>query len=551
MIRVTIIAQGAEEEPELRDFMSGQISIGRLGRNDLVLVSSRVSSMHARALEGEHGILLVDNNSTNGTFVNGTQLRGSIALDPEDSVEIGSFTLHFERISVAAEELMEDDSSLSEIAPSEFDELAAEEPGEFAEPDLLSIEATPADAFPAPRQFQPEAEPALDHDPHHSDFGSTQPGIEDVPLAAPRVSAREPAPPATGLAGAFARTTAALAALGAHERTEARAIIHARDAVELCCNDLDPRQRRQWSEWIAQEAVSLGPLTDLLADPSVAEVLVLGSTSIEVRRDGAREHHPTHFSCERAVAAAVERMIGAAPTETQPIVDGVTTSNIAVHAVGRPLVHAGPIVSLSRPQTGPRSLAELLAQEQIGADAADTLAEAIRRGKNLLICGPPGLDSSGWVAAIAAESPTIARVVAVHRGRIARQLSERAIAIDGSRDMGAALRSGLRMRPDVLIVQELGGAEAVDLCASARRGRGSTIVSLAASSPEGALARLQAMVSLGVPRDPAALRGYVAGCFDMILALHDGATGRVIAGTLAEIRHAHASELVELHTHDD
>ncbi len=59
------------------------------------------------------------------------------------------------------------------------------------------------------------------------------------------------------------------------------------------------------------------------------------------------------------------------------------------------------------------------------------------------------------------------------------------------------------------------------------------------------------MVSLGVPRDPAALRGYVAGCFDMILALHDGATGRVIAGTLAEIRHAHASELVELHTHDD
>lgn len=551
MIRVTIIAQGAEEEPELRDFMSGQISIGRLGRNDLVLVSSRVSSMHARALEGEHGILLVDNNSTNGTFVNGTQLRGSIALDPEDSVEIGSFTLHFERITVAAEELMEDDSSLSEIAPSEFDELAAEEPGEFAEPDLLSIEATPADAFPAPRQFQPEAEPALDDDPPHTEFGSTQPGIEDVPLAAPRVSAREPAPPATGLAGAFARTTAALAALGAHERTEARAIIHARDAVELCCNDLDPRQRRQWSEWIAQEAVSLGPLTDLLADPSVAEVLVLGSSSIEVRRDGAREHHPTHFSCERAVAAAVERMIGAAPTEAQPIVDGVTTSNIAVHAVGRPLVHAGPIVSLSRPQTGPRSLAELLAQEQIGADAADTLAEAIRRGKNLLICGPPGLDSSGWVAAIAAESPTIARVVAVHRGRIARQLSERAIAIDGSRDMGAALRSGLRMRPDVLIVQELGGAEAVDLCASARRGRGSTIVSLAASSPEGALARLQAMVSLGVPRDPAALRGYVAGCFDMILALHDGATGRVIAGTLAEIRHAHASELVELHTHDD
>ena len=120
---------------------------------------------------------------------------------------------------------------------------------------------------------------------------------------------------------------------------------------------------------------------------------------------------------------------------------------------------------------------------------------------------------------------------------------ERAITIDGSHHMEAALRSGLRMRPDCMIVHEVGGGEAVELCASARRGGGSTIVSLVADSPEGALTRLQAMVSLGVPRDPAALRGYISGCFDMILSLHDAPSGRVVAGTLAEIRHAHAGEV--------
>jgi len=375
--------------------------------------------------------------------------------------------------------------------------------------------------------------------------------VPDSFLPRSRGAGRAPVEGPTGLAAAFESTVVALAPSPMSERTEARALACARDAVELCCPERDPRQRRQWSEWIAQEVVGVGPLTDLLADASVSEVLVLGARAIEVRRDGQRAHHPTHFSCERALAVALDRLIGAAPTELHPTVEGVTAAGVAVHAIGRPLVHGGSVIILSRPQPGPRSLAELVAQAQISAAAAEALAAGVARGANVLVCGPSGLDSSAWVGAIAAEVPTPYRVVAVHRGRIARHLSERAITIDGSHHMEAALRSGLRMRPDCMIVHEVGGGEAVELCASARRGGGSTIVSLVADSPEGALARLQAMVSLGVPRDPAALRGYISGCFDMILALHDAPSGRVVAGTLAEIRHAHAGEVVELFTHDE
>lgn len=551
MIRVTIIAQGAEEASEIKEFASGQISIGRLGRNDLVLVSSRVSSMHARALVAERGVTVIDNNSTNGTFVNGTMVRGPVTVEPEDSVEIGSFTLHFENIAVADQPLEDDGSG---IAPEEFDELAAAEPSEFGEPDLLPLEATPADGFSEPESLldEPEPEPEQRESTPFDMMSPLHTGT--VPDAFPprsRAARRAPVEGPTGLAGAFESTVVALAPSPMSERTEARALACARDAVELCCPGMDPRQRRQWSEWIAQEVVGVGPLTDLLADASVSEVLVLGDRSIEVRRDGLRARHPTHFSCERALAVALDRMIGAVPTELHPTVEGVTAAGVAVHAIGRPLVHGGLVIILTRPQAGPRSLAELVAQEQISAAAAEALGASVARGANVLVCGPSGLDSSAWVGALAAELPTPYRVVAVHRGRIARHLSERAITIDGSHHMDVALRSGLRMRPDCLIVHEVGGAEAVELCASARRGGGSTIVSLVASSPEGALARLQAMVSLGVPRDPAALRGYISGCFDMILALHDAPSGRVVAGTLAEIRHAHAGEVVELYTHDE
>ncbi len=590
MIRVTIIRQGSDESGEVKEFLSGQITIGRVERNDLVLVNNRVSSVHARVIQAEGGgVTLVDNNSTNGTFVNGSLVRGPVAIEPDDSVEIGTFTLHFEHVEVEEHgdhgemgELGEIGDDLSEIAPAEFDEFS-EEPGEFSEPDLLPLqevqpEATPQEAFAPPSQLHRRPRPAELPVP----AASGRPRVRtfaDEPTAPPVSSpssspshsrsaltpmpAQAPAPvpvpapvlvPATGLAGAFVRCAAAMAAEG-DLRNESRALVHARPAVDACCADLDPRQRRQWSEWIAREVAGLGALTDILADETVSEILIQGATMIELRREGVRARHPTRFSCAQALELALQRMIGAAPSELQPVVDGVNQlpglGDVAVHAVGRPLVSGGPVVLLSRPQAGPRSLADLVTHGQLSAEAARVLEDAAMRGANLLVCGPPGLDCSGWVAAVAAGVPETCRVVAVHRGMIARALADRAIVVDGARDLSGALTSALRLRPDALVVHELGGAEATQLCASARRGAGSTIVSVVAASPEGAVARLSAMVSLGVAGDPAAIRAYVSGCFDFVLALRDGANGRVVAGSLAEVRHAHAGELVDLFRFDE
>lgn len=617
MIRVTIIRQGAEDESEVQEFTRGPISIGRAGQNDIVLANSRVSGTHARVVESDGGITLVDNNSTNGTFVNGTLARGPIIVEPADVVEIGAFTLHFELAdgeeSVDGGDIAElpDDpdaeAELSEIANADFEELQSEAP-EFDEPpDLLGAHepvldlagsglrrtpepladlpsSTPAREFQTPRSATHIASDlsarAPDFDrvpdplpraasgpeyaarPTHPDFaaapadfasrpyGPDSPARSDHAVRAPgsefgdlpRLGA---AAPTTGLRGAFDRTAARLAAdPAAASNAEANAIQFARSAVDLCCPDLDARQRRQWAEWISREVTGLGPLTDLLADEAVSEIFVHGADRIEVRRDGARVRHPTRFSCDRAVELTLYRMIGRAPDERHPSVDGVTAAGVLVHAVGKPLVHGGPIVLITPPQPAP-SLADLVGQGRIPADAADLLAAAVVRGDNLLIAGAPGLDTVGWVAAVAAAVPDDQRVVVVHRGAVARSQLDRAIVVDGSRDMVAAVRSALRVRPDCLIVHDLGGREAADLCEAARNLPGSLIASIAAAAPEGALARVQTLVSLAVPADPAALAAHVSGSFDLVLGLRPAPSVGALAHSLVEVRHAHDGELVE------
>ncbi|MEO8704980.1 MAG: ATP-binding cassette domain-containing protein [Kofleriaceae bacterium] len=71
------------------------LTIGRSG-TDIVLEQPLVSRRHAD-LKWEHGKhVLYDHDSANGTFVNGHRVRGSVALAPNDVVQIGTFRLTYD-----------------------------------------------------------------------------------------------------------------------------------------------------------------------------------------------------------------------------------------------------------------------------------------------------------------------------------------------------------------------------------------------------------------------------------------------------------------------
>ncbi|MCB0641183.1 MAG: FHA domain-containing protein [Phaeodactylibacter sp.] len=67
----------------------GEIVIGRAPDCDLVLPSLMVSRKHAVLKKEASGITLQDQNSTNGTFVNGSRIQGMVRIEPSDQITIG------------------------------------------------------------------------------------------------------------------------------------------------------------------------------------------------------------------------------------------------------------------------------------------------------------------------------------------------------------------------------------------------------------------------------------------------------------------------------
>jgi pSer/pThr/pTyr-binding forkhead associated (FHA) protein len=72
------------------------VNIGRADYNDLVIPDDSVSSAHAKLQRREGVWVLVDNDSTNGTWVDGERIQGEALVGPGSIVRFGEVSVMFE-----------------------------------------------------------------------------------------------------------------------------------------------------------------------------------------------------------------------------------------------------------------------------------------------------------------------------------------------------------------------------------------------------------------------------------------------------------------------
>src|SRR2546423_14082764 len=91
----TFIIRPKDYEPSIVKLDRTKLTIGRSSRNDICISDPFASRLHAELRrEGDH-VLLVDNGSANGTFLNGQRVSGSVRLEPGDMVRIGETEIEF------------------------------------------------------------------------------------------------------------------------------------------------------------------------------------------------------------------------------------------------------------------------------------------------------------------------------------------------------------------------------------------------------------------------------------------------------------------------
>lgn len=466
MLTVTIREKDGEERRLM--FEEEEVTIGRAKGSDIMLPRNNISKRHARLVDKDDKVVLVDLRSTNGTYVNGRRITAPEIITPADKIYIGDFIIRVEAAAVAAPAMHEMESTQAlDIAMLE----AAASGGPTA---AVGAEAAMQHAIEqAQREAAAEAEalqaktraaaiereavaPAWD-DMLESTQALDLSAVEAIDAADAKQTVSTPGPQSDLKAEADL----------SFEMDDWEPVAEQQRAPEPVAQQRapEPVAQQRAPEPVAQQRAPepvaqaqrpvvaaqapaptpAGPLPKaglgadgldtLLADASVEHILVNSFDSVVVSQNGVSTVLPQGFASRAALERAVQSLLASANLDggaesgtngtqgtqgtngTLGIWDITLPTGESVHVVPTSLAPSGPIVTIRRQRARAYSLADLVRAQTLTQQGADYLAEAVASRKNIAILGAPGSGRTTIANALAATLSPDERILVIADAR--------------------------------------------------------------------------------------------------------------------------------------
>jgi pilus assembly protein CpaF len=276
-------------------------------------------------------------------------------------------------------------------------------------------------------------------------------------------------------------------------------------ASELPLNRIE---RERLVQELLDEVTGLGPLEQLLADPTISDILVNGPHTVYIERDGVLARSPIRFRDDDHLLQIINRIvnrIGRRVDETSPMVDARLPDGSRVNAIIPPLSLDGPAMSIRRFGVRALTASDLLAHGAIKENMLDFLAAAVRAKLNIIISGGTGTGKTTFLNVMSSYIPNGERVVTIEdaaelqlqQNHVVR-LETRPPNVESRGEVTARdlVRNSLRMRPDRIVVGEVRGEEVMDMLQAMNTGHEGSMTTVHANSPRDALHRIVSMAGL-------------------------------------------------------
>jgi pilus assembly protein CpaF len=308
---------------------------------------------------------------------------------------------------------------------------------------------------------------------------------------------------------------------------------------------------------VFQDAIStlLAPISDLLKDPSITEIMINGPHEIFIEKKGLIYRTPNRFSDDEALMAsmrAIAQSVGRVIDSDHPRLDARLPDGSRIAVVIPPMAKCGTTVAIRKFSEEKLGLKDLINFGSISPDGARFLDCCMHLGKNTLVSGGTGSGKTTMLNVLGGRMPKTQRLLIIEdaaelqikaehvvRFETRKENKDRGIKEVSIRDL---MESALRLRPDRIIVGEVRGPEALDLLNAMGTGHEGSMGTVHANSPIDACTRLETLCLMGETRiPPDAIRKMVGSALQMIVQCsryHDG--GR---------RTSHISEVLGVDEH--
>ncbi len=323
--------------------------------------------------------------------------------------------------------------------------------------------------------------------------------------------------------------------------------------------DLSPGQRVALVEGICDEIFAYGPITPLLGDPTITEVMVNGPQDVYVEQRGIVRKAPCRFRDARHVMAVVERILaplGRRVDEGSPMVDARLPDGSRVNVIIPPVCLCGPTVTIRKFREEGFTMDDLIGLGSLTREMAEFLQACVATRRNILVSGGTATGKTTMLNALSNFIDANERILTIEDAAELRLRQGHVISLEarppnaegrGEITIRSLLRNALRMRPDRLVIGEVRGGEALDLLQAMNTGHDGCLSTLHANRPRDALARLETMTMMANLELPVrVIREQIASALDIIVHLERFEDGTRRVSQITEL-HRMEGEVITLH----
>ena len=313
--------------------------------------------------------------------------------------------------------------------------------------------------------------------------------------------------------------------------------------------DLDPAARNHIISLIQNEINGYGPLSDLLNNDSVTEIMVNGTNDIYIEIDGKLvKDESISFINDEHIVRTVQRIVeplGRTLDAANPMVDARLKDGSRLNAIIPPLSLRGPVITIRKFSKKMESMDDLLRMGTLTTNMAEFLVVCVKAKLNIIISGGTGTGKTTLLNILSSFIDDEERIITIedaaelklHQSHVV-SLETRMVNYEGEGEITIRdlVRNSLRMRPDRIIVGEVRGKEAFDMLQAMNTGHEGSITTLHSNSPEDAINRLETMMLMNDMELPVyAIRNYIEKAIDIVIQIDRFGDGKRKITSISEV----------------
>lgn len=293
---------------------------------------------------------------------------------------------------------------------------------------------------------------------------------------------------------------------------------------------LTPLETQQLIQEILDEVTGFGPITRLLNDEEVSEVMVNGPNQIYVERNGKLVLTDVRFRDHQHVKHIIDKIVsplGRRIDESVPMVDARLPDGSRVNAIIPPLALNGPTLTIRKFSKDPLTVYDLINFGSMTPEIAQLLEACVKVRLNIVVSGGTGSGKTTLLNVLSSFIPLDERIVTIEDAAELQLVQDHVVSLEtrpaniegkGAITIRELVKNSLRMRPDRVVVGEVRGGEALDMLQAMNTGHDGSLTTGHANSPRDMLSRLETMVLMaGMELPVRAIREQIASAVDLIV----------------------------------